>query len=253
MKFYRNSICLLNPCTLFFGISTISACAYSGGMNSGNLQIHDSLQITTNPIVLAPYGPILGCTYTQDLTTPNNVQITEQFNLHATPLTTNTNDLFVTETKTTNEISSYLIEINGGKLLDFNSIDPTDGQRYTPENATQVEAQAFANSPPAKYATNPQYLNGFELFMPEFEGANFVPNDEVAKVTQVDGNVWATYIYRGSTEYNGVQGALFDLMRTDENGTRLAGFMIFDLKTMTPILSILDAGTTAIFKRQSCQ
>jgi hypothetical protein len=253
MKSPRNNWKLIASRALFAGMMSLSGCAELGGMSSENMQLHDSLKITASRLMVSPYGPVAGCVYTQDLSKLGGTKITETFTLHSAPVATNGENLFVTETATDNQVSSFLIDSTSGKLLDFKSIDPTDGQRYTPENATQTAQEAFANMPPARQANDPHYINGFQLFMPEFDGVDFNPNDAVANVTQEDGNVWATYVYRGITEYNGVTGPLFDLMRTDTKGTRLAGFMVFDTMNMTPLLSVLDSGTTATFTRRSCQ
>ena len=139
-----------------------------------------------------------------------------------------------------------------GKIDDFNEVTNT-GERVTSENFNQYAEQQLAASKERRL-NNPHVLNTISVVLPEYSGSPRAINDVVAEVKMEDGSMWATYKYRGITQYRGSPAYVLDLERVPE-GTQdkvVMGFDVVDSKSMLPLLLVLDAGTNSHLEQVSC-
>ena len=144
-----------------------------------------------------------------------------------------------------------------GKIHSFN-IEDDDGSKLTDRSFYERSLQKLKPFQQRWDATlrQPHVLNELSLFLPEFSSLPRNAGDYAATVTEEDGSPWAIYKYRGLTQVDGVDAAVFDLTRIFPNhpeyGPSLVGFSVVDLRTMMPIRLVLDAGTQVRLERTSC-
>lgn len=69
----------------------------------------------------------------------------------------------------------------------------------------------------------------------------------VARIADENGNTWAIIKYRGMMEFHGINSAVFDYVMATPSASRqqrvVSGFSIVDIRTMMPLLLVLDAGS----------
>lgn len=146
------------------------------------------------------------------------------------------------------EPSTLLIGADG-ELFDFNVIDDMTGERQTAENY-----QARAN---AQMAANPgaRIINTVELGLPHLQVSAAGYGDVVSRVLDSGGEVWAQFIYAGSTTYRGRPAVVLDLVRvmpTMGNRPVVVGYTVMDAATALPLVSTLRLGSRYHLEQRGC-
>jgi hypothetical protein len=150
------------------------------------------------------------------------------------------------------KVTTALIQRNG-KIDDFNGI-VSNGQRVTADSFGNYASQRLAEDR-NKNLNNAHVLNTISVVLPEYANAPRRVGDAVAEVKVEDGSMWATYYYKGTTQYRNTAAYVLDLERIS-GGMQdriVVGFDVVDSKTMLPLLLVLDSGASSRIEQTSCQ
>ena len=136
-----------------------------------------------------------------------------------------------------------------GELFDFNVVNDLTGERETAENY-----QARAN---AQIAANPgaRMINTLELELPHLQVSAAQYGDVVSRVFDSGDEVWAQFIYAGSTTYRGRPALVLDLVRmmpTMGNRPVVVGYTVMDAATALPLVSTIRLGSRYHLEQRGC-
>jgi hypothetical protein len=238
----------------------LSACSTAGStqlqinegfvsaMNQSNTDERNQIHIIQNSLPREPrYAPLSGCTYHRIHSPLSAPMIMSQFTLTVRPV----RDQFLITFNDPQGTGTALISANG-QVRDFNMVDLTTGIRVTSDNYRGPDPAA--GKPEAASGGRTDTVNPISVMFPEFVNADLTPGSDVAYVFTPEGAIWASYVHRGLTSYDGRDAAVFDLVRTSGGrGTRRTiGFSVVDLATMSPLLLVVDTGYVFRLERLSC-
>jgi hypothetical protein len=203
-------------------------------------------QLATTPGVRTAYHPVT-CAFSEAM----GPGYTGTLNLSLAAVK---NRLFVSMQGPSQD-NQYLID-QSGSTYDLNSLDiKTLRTKLTADAYNKVLEKLKNNSATAPVAKYIHVLNNFTIFVPHFTQPPQQPGDAVADVLEENGEVWGSYVYRGTLSYRGTQSELFDLVRTQQGTGKqfVNGFLVFDTKNMVPILIHISSGlTTNTLEQVSC-
>jgi hypothetical protein len=224
------------------------------GALSGMSQVHNteraSLMILPVPLSQAPfYRPAQACSYVQTTTAPNAKVPVERFTLEIKQARQN-----LVASLTSRLGTSTAVLGRDGQLIGYNVLGP-DGVRRTPRNDRELsiaEAEKLRDS----HGSTAHVVNSLTAIFPHYLKTSFAVEERVANVTAEDGSVWASYVYRGTTQWRGSNAAVLDLVRpfatARDAGPVHVGYLLVDLETKVPVLVVLDSGWSTRLERVSC-
>lgn len=202
-----------------------------------------------NPL---PYHPVATCLFLEERAkyseaiTDNKIELT---------ITNPIKDWLQVIIRRNNRRSTYTMS-NLGELSDINAIDPASSKRVTRENYKAISQQKMKALRGSSNA--PLYIvNEFSLVIPQYSKISLGTGNPAAWIYSEDGIPRAGYEYRGTTVFNGVHAAVFDLLpftpMDPSHGPPVIGFSVVDLITMLPLLVIFDSyGSKYSFQRLAC-
>jgi hypothetical protein len=224
-------------------------------MDDQNNRIRSQLAITASPLGASlKYHPVKNCSYDD---TENQAGIgVQQFHIDVSVKPVR-NRLLITANNG-KSISDALITPTG-KLLEFNLTDDQDNTHTTPETYQNRVDQTVAKLDPQYYKglSHPHALNNFSLKFPEYSAPIHNPGDIAAVIIDEANEQWGAYRYRGVTQIDGTTAAVLDITRVfpdySERGPSLVGFELIDLRTMLPVLFVMQGvGFEVRMQRSNC-
>jgi len=206
----------------------------SSTMDSANLLLRSQLAVVPQPIPRLPlYASVARCIYHQVSTRATAVPSDTRFELSIRPI----RDRLLITLREGARASTALIGPDG-TLHDFNLID-VEGRRWTMEGY-------------GPGVGNGKLINQFMVAFPRYQQSLWNVGDSVAEVLSQDGTGWGHYVYRGLTTYGGSEAAVLDLVVPVEGRLVQVAFNVVDIRTMTPVLNIFDAGSSTRLERERC-
>lgn len=226
-------------------------------MDAASNNARESLMIDGSaPPINLHYSLIKGCLYDEVHSIPDgSVQhFRDRVSIKAIK-----DKLFMTSTDIGDptKISAKLMDYNG-KVYDFNDNYRVLAQnQITPENLEQESSRIKAMIPsgPGTNFRNPHVTKSSTAY-PEYSGRQTHVGGTVAVIRAEDDSIWASYIYRGTTQFRGRYSAVYDLERhpdANPNATFLVGFDVVDEATAMPLLSISSSGFIHRQEQASCE
>lgn len=223
----------------------------ASAMNSADTKARAGLAIVPTPFPAQPsYAAVTGCLYRHVIAIYGGKTNETQVLLTAKRV----RDRLLITTSGDGKNSTLLIGRNG-TLYDFNTADLFQDKRVSPETFEQSSREQIA-AMQSKGSKGVHVINELTAIFPQYVVGGASPDAIVASVAAEGSTVWANYLYRGRTTYQGVDAAVLDLVRAFESvpsGTVTVGYNVVDLSNMMPILFVLDAGNKMRFERISCQ
>jgi hypothetical protein len=212
-------------------------------------------QIAVNPIPLPnvlAYRPVTSCLYDETRTPFEKPTVRTRGELSVKRV----RDRYLVTSREGGRTSTALIGPRG-KLYDFNLVDSDNTRATTETYGAEVDRKlAEINASGDPRVTNAHVVNDFAVSIPDFAPNPRYPGDTAAVVVDESNNEWAVYKYRGLTQIGGITAAVLDLTRVFPDnpgyGPTLVGFDVVDLKTMLPVIVVLDAGIKVRAERISC-
>lgn len=209
------------------------------GMTDDNTRLRSQLVIAPVPLPGPPvYGPVQGCSYRVSGIDADG----RRFEVEQNTSIRRVRDRLLITVVAGRNTSTALIGPTG-ELFDFN-MPRSDGARTTRENFGQVQ-QGKPAAP---------VINRFTLAFPHYIRPRLEVGQFVAFVIHESGWPWANYVYRGTTNYNGVEAIVLDLEGLAEDGSRLTiGFSIIDRQRAIPFIYAVDGGLGYRVEQIHCQ
>lgn len=249
------SIYILIPSALLAGCVSIvklpDGQTSAMGAESNSLRAQLIINPTPLPTALA-YKPVVSCLYRETRTPFGKPTVITQGQLSVRRV----RDRYLVTSREEGRTSTALIGPHG-KLYDFNLVDSNNERATTQTYNAEVDRKlAELNATGDPRVNNAHVVNDFAVLIPDFAPNPRYPGDTAAVVLDEGNNDWAVYRYRGLTQVAGTTAAVLDLTRTfpdnPEIGPSLVGFDVIDLRTMLPVLVVLDAGIQVKLESLSC-
>lgn len=222
-------------------------------MSAANTRLREELPVVRIPLAGGlSYHSVTHCQFNESLSLATGGTAKRSSIITVKPIR---NRLLITVTS--GAVSSTILIDQQGKLFDYNIVDMVTGKRTTPESFA-IYARTSLAEVRAKYGPNVSgaHIIKGESWLPMFVKTSADVDDTIANLLAEDDSVWGAYVYRGTTWYHGTAAAVIDITRKLDSRPRDApvviGFDIINLKTMLPMLHVLDAGSTFRLEQMVC-
>jgi hypothetical protein len=203
------------------------------GLTSAGMAQRSGLNPSPVPITLPVYHPI-NCEFEERTSSAGGAVARSPTTIAILPIVPD--KLFVHKIGGSGE--GTMLMDRSGKELDLNMLTVDGSSDLTPEMADAIAKQKMSAIGRRK---NPHMLVQF-LELPHFTATAARPGDRVADVTVERGALWGVYVYRGTVQFKGTRGELFDIVHVQLGAWAVRGFVVLDPGHAVPLLTDFNFG-----------